>query len=214
LIFSIPFTVAFVGAILFLPVGDFYWQNGWMFIASLVFYLLVVFIYFIIKDPETLEKRSKLSQEKGDALYLTVVGVIFLAAMALPVLDQRFGWTNMAMWISWIGFGLLILSYFILFLVMRENSYASKGLRIHEGQKIIDTGLYALVRHPMYIAAILMSIGIPLTLGSWLGVLPALFTPLVFGLRIGKEEKMLLRELEGYEAYRQKVKYRLIPGLW
>ena len=97
---------------------------------------------------------------------------------------------------------------------MRENSFASKGLMIHQGQKVIDTGPYALVRHPMYISSIIMSISIPLTLGSLIGIIPAIFVPFIFGLRICKEEEMLLRELRGYDEYRRKVKYRLIPKIW
>lgn len=214
MIFSIPFVVVFLGAMLFLPAGNFYWINGWMLIASLVFYILLIFIYFIIKDPSTLEKRSKLSSEKGDILYISLIGILFLALIMLPTLDYRFGWSQLPFFVAWIGFAGLIISYLIVFFVMRENSFASKGIMIHEGQKVITTGPYALVRHPMYMGSIIMCISIPLTLGSLISLIPAIFVPFVFALRLGKEEEMLLRELEGYEEYRQKVKYRLIPKIW
>lgn len=214
MLFSIPFVIAFLGALLFLPAGDFYWINGWMLIASMVFYLLLEFIYFMIKDPSTLEKRSKLSSDKGDNLYLTVIGFIFLALLLLPTLDYRFNWSQLPFFVSWIGFTGLIISYLIIFFVMRENSFASKGVMIHEDQKVIDTGPYGLVRHPMYIGALIMSISIPVTLGSLISIIPAIFIPVIFALRIRKEEELLLRELPGYDAYRQKVKYKLIPKVW
>ena len=214
MLFSIPFVIAFLGALLFLPAGDIYWINGWMLIASMVFYLLLVFIYFMIKDPSTLEKRSKLSSDKGDNLYITVIGFLFLALLLLPTFDYRFNWSQLPFFVSWIGFTGLIISYLILFFVMRENSFASKGVMIHEGQKVIDTGPYALVRHPMYMGALIMCVSIPLTLSSLISIVPAIFIPFIFALRIRKEEELLLRELPGYDAYREKVKYKLIPKIW
>jgi protein-S-isoprenylcysteine O-methyltransferase Ste14 len=214
MLFSIPFVIAFLGALLFLPAGDLYWINGWMLIASMVFDLLLVFIYFMIKDPSTLEKRSKLSSDKGDNLYLTVIGFLFLALLLLPTFDYRFNWSQLPFFVSWIGFTGLIISYLILFFVMRENSFASKGVMIHEGQKVIDTGPYSLVRHPMYMGALIMCVSIPLTLSSLISIVPAIFVPFIFALRIRKEEELLLRELPGYDAYLEKVKYKLIPKIW
>jgi len=214
MLFSIPFVIAFLGALLFLPAGDLYWINGWMLIASMVFYLLLVFIYFMIKDPSTLEKRSKLSSDKGDNLYLTFIGFIFLALLLLPPLDYRFNWSQLPFFVTWIGFAGLIVSFLILFFVMRENSFASKGVMIHEDQVVIETGPYGLVRHPMYMGALIMCVSIPLTLGSLISIIPAIFIPVIFALRIRKEEELLLRELEGYDKYQQKVKYKLIPKIW
>jgi protein-S-isoprenylcysteine O-methyltransferase Ste14 len=213
-ILSIPFLIVFLGALLFIPAGNFYWINGWMLIASLVTYLLLNFIYFIIKDPSTLEKRSKLSTEKGDIIHLTLIGILFLTLLLLPTLDFRFNWSQLPFFLSFVGLVGLIISYLILFFVMRENSFASKGLMIHNNQEVITTGPYALVRHPMYIGSIIMSISIPLTLGSLIGLIPAIFVPFIFALRIRHEEEMLLRELKGYDQYQQKVKYRLFPKIW
>lgn len=212
--FSIVFVVAFLGVLLLLPAGDLNWLNGWMLIASLVFYLLLVFIYFLVKDPATLVKRSKLSTEGGDFLILGLMGLIFLALHLLPAFDYRFGWSRLPLFVSWIGFAGLIIALLLIFYVMRENSFASKGLLIHEDQKVISTGPYSLVRHPMYSAAIIMSFSIPITLGSLVGIIPAIFIPLILARRIRKEEKMLLQELDGYPEYQQKVKYRLVPKLW
>jgi protein-S-isoprenylcysteine O-methyltransferase Ste14 len=214
MLFSIPFVVGFLGVVLFLPAGNYYWINGWIFIGSMVFYILLVFIYFIIKDPETLEKRSKLTTEKGDPFFFVVIGIIFLVILLLPPLDYRYSWTQLPLFISWIGFTGLILSYFIILLVMRENSFASKGLMIHEGQKVITTGPYSIIRHPMYSSTIIMTICIPLTLGSLVSILPTFFIPFLLANRIKKEEKMLVKKLEGYEDYQNNVKYKLIPKLW
>jgi protein-S-isoprenylcysteine O-methyltransferase Ste14 len=213
-ILSIPFLIVFLGVLLFLPAGNFYWINGWMLIASLVIYLLFNFIYFFIKDPSTLEKRSKILTEKGDIIYLTLIGILFLALLLLPTVDFRFNWSQLPFFLSFIGLAGLIISYLILFIVMRENSFASKGLMIHKNQQVITTGPYALIRHPMYLGAIIMSISIPLTLGSLIGLIPATFVPFIFALRIRNEEKMLLRELTGYDEYQQKVKYKLFPKIW
>ena len=168
----------------------------------------------MIKDPSTLEKRSKLSSDKGDNLYITVIGILFLALLLLPTFDYRFNWSQLPFFVSWIGFTGLIISYLILSFVMRENSFASKGVMIHEGQKVIDTGPYALVRHPMYMGALIMCVSIPLTLSSLISIVPAIFIPFIFALRIRKEEELLLRELPGYDAYREKVKYKLFPKIW
>lgn len=214
MLFSIPFLIAFLGALVFLPVSNFFWINGWMFIASLVIFFIFEFTYFIIKDPSALEKRSKLSTKKGDIIHLVLIGILFLILLLLPPLDYRLNWSQIPFFLSCIGLAGLLISYMIIFFVMRENSFASKGLMIHEGQKVITTGPYAYVRHPMYISSIIMSISIPLTLGSLIGLIPSIFIPFIFIFRIRKEEEMLLGELKGYDEYQQKVKYKLIPKIW
>jgi len=211
---SIPFLIIFIGVLLFLSAGDFYWINGWMFIVSLIIYLIFNFVYFIIKDPSTLEKRSKLSTEKGDNFIIALISILIFVILLIPAFDYRFRWSQIPLFISCIGLILLIISYLILFFVMRENSFASKGLRIHENQKVITTGLYSYIRHPLYMGGIIMSIGIPLTLGSFIGLIPVVFVPFIYAMRIKKEEQMLLRNLKGYDEYRQKVKYKLIPKIW
>jgi len=213
-ILSVPFIIVFLSVLLFIPAGDLCWINGWILIASLVVYLLFTSIYFMIKDPSTLEKRSKLSSEKGDHIIIFFIGILFLILIILPALDYRFGWSQIPFFVSCIGLTCLLVSYAILFSVMRENSYASKGLRIHEDQKVIKTGLYSLVRHPLYMGGIIMSISIPITLGSLISLIPVAFMPYIYVVRIRKEEQMLLNSLEGYDEYRKEVKYKLIPKIW
>lgn len=214
MIFSIPFTILFTGLLLFLPAGDYRWVNGWMLIGSLIFYILLIFIYFIIKDPATLERRSKLSSEKGDKLYLFLMAIDFTAILIIPTLEYRFHWTNMPFLLSVIGLIGIIISYFILLFVMRENSFASKGVMIHEDQKVIQTSPYSIIRHPMYFGSIIMAISIPLTLGSFIGLIPALFIPFILANRIKYEEKILAEKLTGYTEYKNIVKFRLIPKIW
>ena len=211
---SIPLIIAFFGALVFIPAGDIAWINGWLFLASLFIYLLLNSIYFIVKDPSTLEKRSKLSGEKGDSFIVVSIGVLLVVIILIPALDYRFNWSRIPFFVSCIGLICLIISYLIIFLVMRENSFASKGLVIHEGQKVITTGLYSHVRHPLYMGGVIMSIAIPVTLDSLISLVPAVFLPFIYAARIRKEEQMLLGNLAGYDEYMEKVKYRLFPGIW
>ncbi len=213
-IISVPFIIILLSVLLFIPAGDLCWVNGWILIASLVVYLLFTAIYFIIKDPSTLEKRSRLSREKGDKIIISLFGILFLILIILPALDYRFGWSQIPFFVSCIGLTCLLTSYLIIFLVMRENSFASKGLVIHEDQKVITTGLYSLVRHPLYMGGVIMSIAIPITLGSLISLIPAAFLPFIYAFRIKKEEQMLIENLAGYNEYKEKVKYRLLPGIW
>ena len=213
-IISIPFLVIFLGVLLFLPAGNIGWINGWILIASLIIYLLFTSTYFLIKDPSTLEKRSKLSNVKGDNLILALFGLLFLTMLILSAFDFRYSWSQVPISISIAGLSGLIISYLILFLVMKENSFASKGLRIHEDQKLITTGPYSFVRHPLYFGGTIMGFCIPLTLGSFYGLVPAIILPFIYIIRIRTEEKMLINELKGYTEYRQTVKYKLIPGIW
>ncbi|MHA2296107.1 MAG: methyltransferase family protein [Candidatus Hodarchaeales archaeon] len=214
MIFSIPFIVLFIGVLLFIPANTTNWLEGWLFNLSLALYVLVVFVYFMIKDPSTLERRSKLSGSTTDKIFLTFFGIDFLLIIVLPGFDYQFQWSPLPPLIVVLGFLGLILSYIIIFLVMRENSFASKGLTIHEGQEVITTGPYAIVRHPMYVGFTIMAICIPLALGSLVSLFPALLAPFFLAFRIRNEEEMLKKELQGYTEYMKKVRYRLIPKIW
>lgn len=213
-IISLPLIMVFFGALLFIPAGDIAWINGWIFLASLFIYLLLNSMYFIVKDPSTLEKRSKLSGEKGDKFIVFSIGVLLVVILLFSALDYRFNWSRIPFFVSCIGLICLITSYLIIFLVMRENSFASKGLVIHEGQEVITTGLYSLVRHPLYMGGVIMSIAIPVTLGSLISLIPSVFVPFIYAVRIKKEEQMLIKNLPGYDEYKEKVKYRLFPKIW
>jgi protein-S-isoprenylcysteine O-methyltransferase Ste14 len=214
MIFSIPFTAFFLGSIFYLLSKDLFWFNGLIYISSLILYLLLIFIYFIIVDPDTLLNRSKISSDKSDNLFLSLVGILFLGILVLGPINYRLNWFILSRPFVWIGFLMVNISHLILFLVMRENSFASKGLIIHENQKVITTGLYKYVRHPMYSGFILMAIGVPLTLGSLPSLACGILLPLTLALRIPKEEAILKENLEGYSEYLKKTKYRIIPGIW
>lgn len=189
----------------------------------------------MIKDPATLEKRGKISGSATDKIFLMLFSIAFLLILILPGLDFRYGWSPLSftleavsfldlnfqyklslliLAIEGIGFLGLTLSYIIIFLVMKINSFASKGVTIHEEHKVITTGLYAIIRHPMYVGFSLMSFSIPLALGSLVGLIPALVVPIFLALRIRNEEELLKAELPGYKEYMEKVRYRLIPKIW
>ncbi|MFW9993677.1 MAG: methyltransferase family protein [Candidatus Odinarchaeota archaeon] len=214
MVFAIPFVAIFIGALLFIPANTFEWLEGWLYVLLLVLYVLAVFIYFMIKDPSTLEKRSKLSGSTTDKIFLTLFGIDFFLLIILPGFDFQYSWSPLPFAVEAIGFLGLVLSYIIIFLVMRENSFASKGLVIHKDQEVISTGPYAVVRHPMYVGFTIMSFSIPLALGSLVSLLPALFAPFFLAFRILSEEEMLKKELPDYTEYMKKVPYRLIPKIW
>lgn len=215
LILSIPFIIVFLGALLFIPANSLDWSEGWIFIFQLVAYIGFTYFYFIFKDPETLQKRGCLSSSSStDVIFLIAFGIDFLILLILPGFDYQYDWSQLPEILKWIGFLGLFLSYVIVFLVMRENSFASKGLMIHKEQEVITSGPYSVVRHPMYVGFIIMSFCIPLALGSLIAILPALLNPIFLARRIRNEEKMLITALSGYLEYMEKVPYRLIPKIW
>lgn len=172
-------------------------------------------IYLLRHDPALLERRlqykEKRKQQKG---IIALSYPIFLLAFLIPGLDKRFGWTNTPIAAILIAQVLVLAGYFMVIWVFRENSYASRIIEVQDGQKVIDTGPYALVRHPMYLGVGMLYMLSPLALGSWLAVIPALPLLIVIFLRIRDEEIALARDLPGYTDYMQKVRYRVIPGIW
>jgi protein-S-isoprenylcysteine O-methyltransferase Ste14 len=212
-------TVAFL-AIIFIPAGTIdYWQ-GWTFAATLMGSSLLVTIYMALYDKELLESRLRMgpTAEKTPAQkVITAVGfVLFVAAFVIMVLDHRFGGSpRVPAYVSILGDALAVLGIVVYFFVIKENRYAASTIEVVEGQRVISTGPYAIVRHPMYSGAILVFIGAPLALGSWWGLL--LLTPLAvgwFAWRLLNEEQFLRANLRGYDAYMQKVRYRLAPHIW
>ncbi len=206
------------GALIFIPAGTVaYWQ-GWTFIAVFSISNLIIGLYLALKDPALLERRKKVgpAAEKRlvQKIIISLCFVIFLLLVVFSVLDWRFGWSHVAPWISVLGDALVALGLMFILRVFRENSYGASTIEKMEGQKVITTGPYAFVRHPMYVGALIMAAGVPLALGSWWGLLFALLTVPVLVVRILDEEKMLFGELEGYEAYARNVRYRLVPGVW
>ena len=204
-----------VALLLFVPAGSLAYTNGWLFISLLFIPMLVLGFVLLFKAPELLEKRLNAKEEQGEQR--KVVGLsalLFLAGFVTAALDFRFGWSQLPGWLVLAASVILLLSYGMYAEVMRENAYLSRTVEIQENQKVIDTGLYGIIRHPMYTSTILLFLSIPLVLGSGIAFLLFLAYPVLIAKRIRNEEQVLEEGLAGYREYKQKVKYRLIPFIW
>ena len=204
-----------VALLLFVPAGSLAYPNGWLFISLLFIPMLVLGLVLLFKAPELLEKRLNAKEEQGEQR--KVVGLsalLFLAGFVTAALDFRFGWSQLPGWLVLAASAVLLLSYGMSAEVMRENAYLSRTVEIQENQKVIDTGLYGIIRHPMYTSTILLFLSIPLVLGSGIAFLLFLVYPVLIAKRIRNEEQVLEEGLAGYREYKQKVKYRLIPFIW
>ena len=210
--------LVFFIALIFLTAGTWnYWQ-GWVFLAVFAASTTAFTIYLAIYDKPLLERRMKAGpwheQERSQQVIVSLVFVAFFAFMILPILDYRYGLSRVPAWVSLVGNAIIVLSYLAIFRVIRANSWAASNIRVEVDQRVIDTGPYAYVRHPMYAAAIWLFVGIPLALGSWWSVaLLILFLPVLLW-RLLDEENILARNLSGYTEYMSRVKYRLIPRVW
>ena len=209
--------VIVLGGVLCLLAGTLrYWQ-GWVF--TLLFMALITQqgIYLAIKDPELLERRKRIApagESTGQKLFIASGFVANAGVIVISALDHRFGWSQMSPVVSLLGDGVIVLSFFIYYLVFRENSFAASSIQTFEGQKVIATGPYALVRHPKYAGDVLLIMGMPLALGSWWGLAFVMLVIPALGWRILDEEKLLKSDLPGYEEYMQRVRYRLLPFVW
>jgi protein-S-isoprenylcysteine O-methyltransferase Ste14 len=194
-----------------------YWQ-GWLFLAVLSVSTFALVLYWLVYDREMLEKRFSVrpedEQERGQQIIQALVRPFILILLIVPVLDHRFRWSVVPGYVSVIGSGLVAVGMFLVILVFRENTYASPLVEVGAEQKVISTGPYAIVRHPMYSAALIWFTGVPLALGSAWGLLMVI--PVALGLmwRLGQEEALLVKELPGYEDYRHRVRHRLMPLVW
>lgn len=208
-------SVLIVGLLIFLPAGTMNFRNGWLFMGTLFIPMLYVFIYLLVNDPEYLEKRIKTKEKENvQKFYVLFSTIISLLVFIIPGLDFRFGWSEVPIWVIILAAMVMIAGYFLFFTVMKQNRFASRVVEIQESQKLIDTGLYARVRHPMYLAGSVFFLPVSLVLGSWYGLIPALLLPFLLIIRLKNEEKVLIKGLEGYDEYMKKVKYRLIPGIY
>lgn len=207
--------VALVGLLLFLPAGTFAFTNGWLLAGLLFVPIMLAGIVMLLKSPELLKKRldgkEKQGKQKG---VVALSGLMFIAGFAVAGLDFRLGWSVMPDWVVITASVLFLVAYALYAEVMRENAYLSRTVKVEEGQQVVDTGLYGIVRHPMYMATILLFFMIPLVLGSWFALIPFAFYPAIIIVRLKDEERLLAKELPGYEAYMQKVKKRIIPFIW
>ena len=201
--------------LLFAPAGTWNYPGGWLFCGLLFLPMLIVGLALYLKAPELLKKRLNTKEtEKGQMWVVALSGTLFVVSFLAAGFDFRFGWTHVPGWLVWIAAAVQLGSYGLYAEVLRENAYLSRTVEVQEGQTVIDTGLYGIVRHPMYTATILMSLAIPLVLGSWLSFLPMLLYPVIIIRRIHGEEALLEEGLPGYREYKQKVRWRLIPYIW
>jgi protein-S-isoprenylcysteine O-methyltransferase Ste14 len=212
------FGLVFFIALVFLTAGTWdYWQ-GWLFLAVFAASTTAFTTYLAIYDKPLLERRLKAGpwheQERSQQVIVSLVFVAFFAFLILPILDYRHGLSRVPAWVSLVGNAIILLSFVAIFRVIRVNSWAASNVRVEAGQRVIDTGPYAYVRHPMYAAAIWLFVGIPLALGSWwsVGLLVPFIPVLVW--RLLNEEKILARDLPGYTDYMRRVRYRLVPHVW
>lgn len=209
------FGLLFVGLLLFLPAWTFNYPNAWLFIALLFIPMLILGIVLFIKSPNLLKKR--LNAKEKQATQKSVVGIsalLFLVGFIIAGLDFRFNWSSVPKWLVITASIVLFISYLLYGEVMRENAYLSRTIEVQENQKVIDKGLYQIVRHPMYSVTIFLFLSIPLILGSWYSLICFIpYIPVII-VRIINEEKLLEKELEGYTDYKKRTKYRLIPFIW
>lgn len=204
-----------VVVLVFLPAGTYNYANGWMFIAALFIPIFILGLVLLLKSPKLLEKRlDGKEKEKTQKGVVAFSGLIFTVGFIVAGLDFRFEWLQIPRVLSYVAVVLFLASYVIYAEVMRENAYLSRKIEVQDGQKIIDSGLYGIVRHPMYAATVLMFLMIPIILGSWCSFFVFLFYPIIIAIRINNEEKLLSEKLYGYSEYKEKVKYKIIPFLW
>lgn len=204
-----------VGGLLFLPAWTVYYPGAWLLLALLFLPMLLMGIVLWVKAPALLEKRlNNKEKEKTQQGVVALSGLMFPVGFILSALDFRFGWSSVPLWLVITASVLFLAGYGIYAEVMRENAYLSRTVEVQEGQTVISTGLYGVVRHPMYLATLLMFLPLPLILGSFWGIIPFALYPVVTVIRILNEEKVLTEGLDGYAEYKTKVKYRLIPFVW
>ncbi len=211
-------TVAVMGVALFVPAGTLdYWQ-AWLFLAVFGVLSLAITVYLMKNDPQLLERRvhggPTAETSRGQQLAMLVASLGFIATLVVSAFDHRFGWSQVPTVCVIGGDVLIVVGYVIIFFVFRANTFASATIGVAKDQRLISSGPYAVVRHPMYGGALLYMIGFPLALGSWWGLLGGAILIAAIIWRLGDEERLLAKNLSGYAAYRDAVKYRLIPYLW
>jgi protein-S-isoprenylcysteine O-methyltransferase Ste14 len=205
----------FFGLPLFLPAGSFKFWNAWLFLGTFIISMLLILVYLSINNPDFAEKRMQGNEkEKQQKLIMTFLVLSTLLTLAVSGFDYRFHWSSVPISLTILFTIIMICGFVMLFMVMLQSSYASHVIEIQEEQKLIDTGLYSVVRHPMYLAFSIIFIVTPLILGSYYAIIPALFILLMIAIRLTNEEQILQKGLKGYDAYMKKVRYRLIPFIW
>lgn len=204
-----------LGLFIFLPAGTLAYADGWLFLALLFVPMVFLGVFLFIKAPALLEKRLNAKEDESEQKGVVAFSaLIFAAGFVLAGLDFRFGWTRVPTWTAIAAACIFLISYALYAEVMRENAYLSRTVEVQKDQKVIDTGLYGIVRHPMYAATVFLFLSVPIILGSWISFAVFCFYPALLVVRILNEEKVLEAGLDGYADYKKKVKYRLIPFVW
>ncbi len=207
--------ILLVGLLVFLPAGSLAFANGWIFMGILFIPMFIAGIVMMFKNPELLKSRLNAKEKEAEqSLVVKLSGLMFIAGFVIAGLDFRFGWCVLPKGIVICATIVFLIAYALYAEVLRENTYLSRTIEVQENQKVIDTGLYGIVRHPMYSITLLLFLSMPLVLGSVYSFIIFLVYPLIIAKRIKNEEMVLERDLKGYCEYKQKVKYRLIPFIW
>ena len=209
------FGVAMVGVLVFLPAGTLHFANGWLLMGVLFIPMFLAGVVMMWKNPDLLRRRLDAKEkQKEQGIVIKLSGLMFIAGFVLAGLDFRFGWWGLPPIYTYIASGIFLASYVMWAVVLKQNAYLSRTIKVEEGQQVIDKGLYAIIRHPMYTATIFLFLAMPLVLGSMVAFFVFLLYPVLIVIRIIYEERVLEKELVGYTEYKKKVKYRLIPFIW
>jgi protein-S-isoprenylcysteine O-methyltransferase Ste14 len=207
--------IVFIGACLFWPAGTFdYWQ-AWAWAAALFIPMIISLLYLVKRDPALLERRTRTNETRAEQKWIIAASTLyFLIIFILPGFDKRYGWSNVPVWLALLADLGVLAGYGLYIWVLRANSFASRVIEVEQGQQVITTGPYAIVRHPMYLGMILLMIATPLALGSYWAFVPSLALIPLLAARAKNEEELLVNELKGYREYMQKTRCRLFPGIW
>ncbi|MHA1474501.1 MAG: methyltransferase family protein [Promethearchaeota archaeon] len=210
------FLYVLLGLCFFLPAWTFNYWEAWLYIGTFSSAMIIFLIFLLRKDPALLKRRLETGEKRNKQKWvIRLSNLLFIGIFLIPGFDKRFGWSNVPIWLVVLADLIFAMGYLFFFWVMRENSYAAHNVKVEKGvQKVITTGPYAIVRHPMYLAVIIMFGITPLALGSYWGLIPFGFIIVLLYFRITDEEQLLKEELEGYEDYMKQTKYRIIPKIW
>ena len=206
---------AMVGLLVFVPANTINYWNGWLFMGLLFIPMFIAGVVMMIKSPELLKKRLNAKENENEQKQVVLFsGLMFLVGFIIAGLNHRYSWIIMPKSIVITASFIFVIAYILYAEVLRENAYLSRTIEVQENQKVVDTGLYGIVRHPMYATTILLFLSMPLVLGSVISFVIFLVYPFIIGKRIKNEEEVLERELDGYSEYKKKVKYKVIPFIW
>ena len=214
-LFKLIFGLVIMALLLFLPAGTWYYWHAWLLLALLFVPMVCMGIVMLIFSPELLSKRlNNKEKEQTQKHVVALSGLMFIAGFMLCGFDYRFVWSQVPVWVVVVASLLFLLGYMLYAEVLRENAYLSRTIEVQDDQQLIDTGLYSIVRHPMYTATLLMFLSMPLVLGSWWALLIFSIYPILIIRRIQNEEQVLAKGLKGYVDYQQRVRWRLMPWVW